>query len=267
MIKRMVRTAVILLMGWGMSTAIAAESAAFGVTPSGTEGWVSALDADELKRESFLNSGFDAELLKGGQSKKGSGATKAYVNIYGSIVNTSGVPLCGLVLANGQFMFSCSPNGTYNLTVPQDSVGQVTLFGFVDGHFPWKSTFGGSGGRYDMSLTLASGGGTTPPPTVPTNSTITFEIEDGCNNGVSIWYKFYDFANNLVWPSSTTHYYTEYYGASYTHNLSCRTGGSVCYGARSSTYYWGVDYDGSKSCTNCCITCATGNRLSRRLTC
>lgn len=263
MIRRMVRTAAIILMGWGTAAATAAGTYTFGVTPSGTEGWVSALGAEELKRESFLNSGFDADLLKGGQGKKDSGAAKAYVNIYGSIVNTSGVGLCGLVLANGQFMFSCSPNGTYSLTVPQDSSGEVTLFGFVDGHFPWKRTFGGSGGRYDMSLTPASGGGSAPP----TNSTITFVIEDGCNNGISIWYKFYDFANSLVWPSATTHYYTDYYGASYTHNLSCRTGGSVCYGGRSSNWYWGVDLDGSKSCTDCCITCSAGNRLSRRLTC
>lgn len=257
MIKRIAGIAAGMLLALGMSSQ--AEESSFGVTPSGTEAWADALDAEGLKRESFLNSAFDAELLKGGQGKKADGPPKANVSIYGSIVNTSGAGLCGLVLANGQFMFSCSPNGTWSLTVPQDSFGEVTLFGFVDGHFPWKRTFGGSGGRVDMTLTPATSGGT--------NSTITFVIEDGCNNGVQIWYKFYDFENNLVWPSSSTHYYTEYYGASYTHNLQCRTGGNVCYGGRSASYYWGVDYDGSKSCTNCCITCTQNNRLSRRLTC
>jgi hypothetical protein len=222
----------------------------------------SALDADHASREGFLNSLPDADLLKGQTAKKGDGTAKATVTIFGSIANNQGSPLCGLILANGQFMFSCSPNGTYSLSVPQDSAGQVTLFGFVDGHFPYKRVLS-SAGRYDMTLNVAS---FAPPPAV-TTSTITFALTDGCNNGVSIDYKFYDFANNLVWPTSSTHYVTQAYNATYTHDLSCNTGANVCYGARSLTLYWGVDVDGSKSCADCCISCQSGNSLSRRLTC
>ena len=82
--------------------------------------------------------------------------SKATVNIFGSVTNNQGTPLCALVLANGQFMFSCSPTGQYSLDVPLDASGQVTLFGFADGHFPYKQVFGGSGGRYDMTLNVAT---------------------------------------------------------------------------------------------------------------
>lgn len=222
-----------------------------------------ALDAEQLSRESFLNMAFDADLLKAAQ-EKGNAQTKANVSIYGSIVNDNGSPLCGLVLANGQFMFSCSPNGTYSLTVPQDGAGQVTLFGFVDGHFPYKRVFGGSGGRYDMTLNIAR---ITPPPPPPvTYSTLRWTITDGCNNGISIRYKFYDVDNNLVWPSSTTYWYTEYFGATYSHNLTCRTGAKICFGARAATTYWGVDLDGTQSCATCCTTCRDAS-VADRLTC
>jgi hypothetical protein len=86
----------------------------------------------------------------------------ADATIFGSISNNAGAPLCGLVLANGVFVFSCSPTGQYSLTVPLDASGQITLFGFADGHFPFKQVLGGSGGRYDMTLILAS---SSPPPT------------------------------------------------------------------------------------------------------
>lgn len=252
------------LLGVLISGTILAETRAFphfpqgGITPS------SALTTDELHREAFLNMASDADLLTKA-TKKEDPTSKANVSIFGTIVNNQGTPLCALVLANGQFMFSCSPNGTWSLTVPQDSSGQVTLFGFADAHFPYRLTFGGSGGRYDMLLNSANTVITPPPPVQ--NATITFTIEDACNNGIRINYKFYDFTNNLVWPSSTTHYYTQYYGARYTHNLSCRVGASVCYGGRSGNIYWGVDVDGSKYCDACCISCSQGNSLSRRLTC
>src|SRR6185437_1581072 len=107
------------------------------------------------------------------------------------------------------FMFSCSPIGSYSLTVPLDSNNQITLFGFADGHFPFKAVLNGGGGRQDITMNYAAG---PPPPSPPpppppppppvTTSVITFSITDGCNDGYSIDYKFYDETNNLVWPSS-----------------------------------------------------------------
>jgi hypothetical protein len=43
-----------------------------------------------------------------------------------------------MVLANGQYMFSNAGTGEYELEVPLDENGQVTLFGFADGFQPFK---------------------------------------------------------------------------------------------------------------------------------
>ena len=60
-----------------------------------------------------------------------------WVEIAGS-VSLEGTPLCAMVLANGQYMFSCDPIGEYQLTVPLDPNGEITLFVFVDGLQPYK---------------------------------------------------------------------------------------------------------------------------------
>jgi hypothetical protein len=214
-----------------------------------------------------LNAAPDTDLMKSAR-KKDAAQAKASVTIFGSIYNNAGTPLCALVLGNGQFMFSCTPTGQWSLTAPLDANGQMTLFGFADGHFPYKQVFSTGGGRYDMLLNIAA---STNPPPPPSLETITFTITDGCNNGVQIDYKFYDETNNLVWPSATTHYSTLAYNGVYTHNLSCNAGANVCYGARTLVNgvqtYWGVDVDNSKSCADCCITCSNGFSLSRRLAC
>ena len=53
------------------------------------------------------------------------------------------IPLCAMILANGQHMFSCDPDGEYELVVPLDESGQITLFGFADGFAPFTQTFDG----------------------------------------------------------------------------------------------------------------------------
>jgi len=52
-----------------------------------------------------------------------------------------GNPLCAMVLANGQYMFSCSGDGSDSLNVPLDFNGEITLFNFVDGLQPYKQIF------------------------------------------------------------------------------------------------------------------------------
>ena len=85
--------------------------------------------------------------------------------------------------------------------------------------------------------------------------TIEWRVTDLCEDGFLIEYKFYDFENNLVWPSSSTHYETVYYNYTYTHVLQCRPGSRVCFGGRTGSLYWGVDVDGSQYCSDCCGTC------------
>ena len=70
-------------------------------------------------------------------------APNGWVRIYGEIESFGGAPLCAMVLANGQHMFSCDDSlGRYDLTVPIDQNGQITAFGFADGFQPRSETFG-----------------------------------------------------------------------------------------------------------------------------
>jgi probable HAF family extracellular repeat protein len=71
-------------------------------------------------------------------------APRGGFRITGSITH-EGAPLCALVLANGQSMFTCGdplPKGDFDLTVPVDDQGQITLFGFSSGLAPFQQTLG-----------------------------------------------------------------------------------------------------------------------------
>jgi len=62
-----------------------------------------------------------------------------WVEITGTVAAVDGTPLCGMVLANGQYTFSCDDAmGEFSLTVPPDTDNSVTVFGFVDGFMPAK---------------------------------------------------------------------------------------------------------------------------------
>jgi len=63
-----------------------------------------------------------------------------WVRIEGS-VSYNGSPVCAMVLANGQYMFTCSGDGSFSLDVPLDDVGSITLFGFCSGLPPYKYVF------------------------------------------------------------------------------------------------------------------------------
>ena len=102
------------------------------------------------------------------------------------------------------------------------------------------------------------GGGTQIPPPPP--SDLSFQITDSCNNGYTVYYKFFDETDNLVWPSATQAYYIDY-GQTFTSTLQCNTGDKICYGASDADNdalgYWGVGVSGLESCTDCCYSCAT----------
>ncbi len=61
-----------------------------------------------------------------------------WVTIGSSVSLADGTPLCAMVLANGQYMFSCDPVGEYALDVPLDDNGEITLYGFCSGRAPFK---------------------------------------------------------------------------------------------------------------------------------
>ena len=70
------------------------------------------------------------------------GSAGTWINITGKVlVQDSQVPICAMVLANGQFMFSCDGTGSYALNVPLDSNGQFKLQVYADGFAPTIQTF------------------------------------------------------------------------------------------------------------------------------
>lgn len=80
------------------------------------------------------------------------GYAVAWVPISGQI-QFEGVPLCALVLANGQHMFSCNGNGAYNLTVPLDAKGTITLYAFASGFSPFKQVLtSGEAAIYNVGM-------------------------------------------------------------------------------------------------------------------
>ena len=65
----------------------------------------------------------------------------------------SGAAVCALVLANGQFMFSCDGSGAYELNVPLDNNGQFQLQVYAANHAPQVQTFDESRPMNDVRMT------------------------------------------------------------------------------------------------------------------
>jgi hypothetical protein len=94
---------------------------------------------------------------------------------YGSIYFGT-TPLCALVLANGQYMFTCGDSpGLYNLTVPLDKNGEITLYGFCAGFSPFKTVLTPEEAwHYEIQMTRA--------PTDSRQIEITLQMEPGTTN-------------------------------------------------------------------------------------
>ncbi len=63
-----------------------------------------------------------------------------YIKISGTVLFNNKTPVCAMVLANGQHTFSCSGDGTYELTAPLNVKGEIDILGFADGFLPFKQT-------------------------------------------------------------------------------------------------------------------------------
>ncbi|MFZ7110717.1 MAG: Ig-like domain-containing protein [Desulfatiglandales bacterium] len=62
-----------------------------------------------------------------------------WYDMSGTIEDASGTPLCAMALANGERMFTCGNSlGRFDLTVPLDGDGKITLHTFVSGFKPYK---------------------------------------------------------------------------------------------------------------------------------
>ena len=57
------------------------------------------------------------------------------------LLQNSQTPICAMVLANGQYVFSCDGTGSYKLRIPLDNNGQFKLQVYADGFAPWTEKF------------------------------------------------------------------------------------------------------------------------------
>jgi len=79
------------------------------------------------------------------------------VNISGTILlGNSGTPVCAMVLANGQYEFSCNGSGTYSINIPLDNNGQFKLQVYADGFAPITQKFDDSSVMNDVRLARAA---------------------------------------------------------------------------------------------------------------
>ena len=80
------------------------------------------------------NTPYDPGFVPGSAGKR--------INIAGRVLTPNGqTPICAIVLANGQFMFSCDGTGSYALNIPLDTNGQFKLQVYADGFAPTIQTF------------------------------------------------------------------------------------------------------------------------------
>ena len=70
------------------------------------------------------------------------GSAGRWINISGTVfLQNSQTPVCAMVLANGQYMFTCDGTGNYAMSIPLDSNGQFKLQVYADGFAPTVQRF------------------------------------------------------------------------------------------------------------------------------
>ena len=179
------------------------------------------------------------------------------------------------------------------------NTGEIQIFGNNNVQRQRWSHRGGAGSQANLVVNIGpqttncSLGGTQPPPRPPIGPppppppgppSVNFQITDNCNDRSSVRYRFYEYdrwrngttiageSASRVWPNNRQVYVTRGLGQRHEHNLSCRAGKGICYGARATNdrqSYWGAGIDGNQSCSSCCVRCPTSGRISagRSLTC
>ena len=65
------------------------------------------------------------------------GSAGQWIDISGNVLRqNSQTPICAMVLASGQYMFSCDGTGSYDLHIPLNSNGQYKMQVYADGFAP-----------------------------------------------------------------------------------------------------------------------------------
>ena len=77
------------------------------------------------------------------------------VDISGVIKTRDGIDICAMVLASGQYLFSCNPNGVFSLTgLPRETDGTIKVQIYADGFHPYIVNLDQSG-VYNVTMTAA----------------------------------------------------------------------------------------------------------------
>lgn len=106
-------------------------------------------------------------------------------------VNSGAIPVCALVLANGEQMFSCDASlGLYDLDVPLDSDGNITLQVFAAGFQPYRQTLDSSGASNNFTAVSLDSETLTPTIGYPLTLSITLEAAAPAINLPVTFYAF-----------------------------------------------------------------------------
>jgi hypothetical protein len=80
------------------------------------------------------NTPYDPAVTPGSAGKR--------IDISGKVlVQDTGTAICAMVLANGQYRFSCDGTGSYAMNIPLDTNGQFKLLVYADGFAPITQKF------------------------------------------------------------------------------------------------------------------------------
>ena len=175
-----------------------------------------------------------------------------------------------------------SPMDTKSVPALAPGASRRTTFGGLDagllvGTFYFFACVDNPGGdeHCSDSVKVTVSEDTSPPPPPPSQRGVSVGIEDGCNDGYRINYRFYGYNSQntatRVFPAQNRQYYTPGYNREVRHSLGCADEVvRICFGAETGNTTWGVGLDGDQSCTNCCYTCPSSgvtNYRTSRLTC
>jgi len=85
------------------------------------------------------------------------GSAGKRIDISGKVlVQDTATPICAMVLANGQYRFSCDGTGSYAMNIPLDTNGQFKLQVYADGFAPTIQIFDEFSVSNDVRMARAS---------------------------------------------------------------------------------------------------------------
>ncbi len=92
-------------------------------------------------------------------------------------------------------------------------------------------------------------------------------LTDSCDDGEEIEFRLFALERDWVWPDGGDVYFTQGLDVDSQADIVCYEGETICFGAETSGYVWGVGLDGSEDCEACCFECGSVYADMGYLTC